>query len=529
MNRRATVLVVVFALLVTPVAVGTAVLHQPAAPMAESAVADFDDRLQRYDRSHGPSVDRQVRVVVEFDRSARLPQPDSFAVDRIYTQQGDRVMRGSAPMTTIQRLSEDPRTRSIRIISDGPNRNDATSAGVAAVGADRFHARNVTGENVTVGIIDSDFRVSHPDIASHVGAYRPFGQDGDWKHGTAVASVVADTAPDARLQLAAVGPTTSAAEYRDAIEWLRGNGADVIVDAGSYYGQPGDGSGEIAAIAERAAEDVVFVTSAGNHASRYWTGNHSGGGYVSFAEDRQGNYLNGGEPMSGSVSVSLRWDGWPETDTDYDLVLFRSRSGKDEIVTRATGHDGRPFEYLHATVPEGRYYVSVVAAEPSAENVTLELFANRGVAYGSPGVLTAPATADGVLAIGAAHNGSVREYSVSGADLVAPDAVAAESIAVQGGTSFAAPYAAGVAALVLSQNPDAAPRDIRALLRMTASDMGPFGRDDRSGNGLLNAAAIDSLLSKSAGGAVAATAATDESGADADAGGGAANQTDANA
>lgn len=57
------------------------------------------------------------------------------------------------------------------------------------------------------------------------------------------------------------------------------------------------------------------------------------------------------------------------------------------------------------------------------------------------------------------------------------------------GTSFASPTAAGVAALLLSQNPDWTPFTIEARLTGTARDMGTVGRDDVTGWGLVNAQA----------------------------------------
>ena len=55
------------------------------------------------------------------------------------------------------------------------------------------------------------------------------------------------------------------------------------------------------------------------------------------------------------------------------------------------------------------------------------------------------------------------------------------------GTSFASPYAAGVAALVLSQNPNFTPAQVENRMQATARDISSAGYDESSGYGLPNA------------------------------------------
>lgn len=55
------------------------------------------------------------------------------------------------------------------------------------------------------------------------------------------------------------------------------------------------------------------------------------------------------------------------------------------------------------------------------------------------------------------------------------------------GTSAACPQASGVAALMLSVNPNLTAKQVEDILFRTATDMGPKGRDDNYGYGLVNA------------------------------------------
>lgn len=57
------------------------------------------------------------------------------------------------------------------------------------------------------------------------------------------------------------------------------------------------------------------------------------------------------------------------------------------------------------------------------------------------------------------------------------------------GTSQAAPHVTGVAALVLSIHPEFTPAQVTDAIEKTATDLGPPGRDDHYGYGLVNAAA----------------------------------------
>src|SRR5262249_10616428 len=55
------------------------------------------------------------------------------------------------------------------------------------------------------------------------------------------------------------------------------------------------------------------------------------------------------------------------------------------------------------------------------------------------------------------------------------------------GTSYASPYAAGVAALILSQHPGITPDQVEEMMITTCTDMGPPGYDTEFGYGMINA------------------------------------------
>jgi subtilisin family serine protease len=143
-----------------------------------------------------------------------------------------------------------------------------------------------------------------------------------------------------------------------------------------------------------------------------------------------------------------------------------------------------------------------------------------------PGVLF-PANIPGVITVGAINaNGAIWNYSSRGPemDLVAPSGGGGNQVSYQGcqipdgnivtidrmgdlgytadnntftfnGTSAACPQVAGVAALMLSLNPNLTQNQVRTMLQQSATDMGAPGFDDAFGFGRLNARrAVDAAL-----------------------------------
>ncbi len=124
-----------------------------------------------------------------------------------------------------------------------------------------------------------------------------------------------------------------------------------------------------------------------------------------------------------------------------------------------------------------------------------------------------PGNVNNVITVGAINNnGNIWSYSNTGSsmDLVAPSGDAGNGLTGDirtidrmgnlgyyttnytgtfGGTSAAAPQVAGVAALMLSVNPNLTETQVRTILQQTATDMGAVGFDNTYGYGRVNACA----------------------------------------
>jgi hypothetical protein len=109
-----------------------------------------------------------------------------------------------------------------------------------------------------------------------------------------------------------------------------------------------------------------------------------------------------------------------------------------------------------------------------------------------PNVIAVTATDinDGLLA--QANRGRHIAVAAPGVDILVPAPNAQYQIT--SGTSVAAAHVSGVAALLIERKPDADPAIIRKALQTTAKDLGPRGRDDQFGWGLVDPyAAVQSL------------------------------------
>ncbi|WP_435115021.1 S8 family serine peptidase [Halolamina sp. C58] len=395
-----------------------------------------------------------------------------FVVVVVVSSVSFAVPVGSSSQQLVRGPPNDALADAIRSSPDPPEESSDPDplSGFGAV-----HEAGVTGDGVRVGVIGSQFspggRLGESVVATRTFADRSPGLAVDSTHDTAVAEIVARTAPDSELYLASIGLEGGPAAYERAVSWLRENEVDVVVDAGSYFPRTAEGMARLNEAAAAAAEnDTAFVTSAGNYAERHWAGTGNEG-WLAFANDTRYNTLGEGE-IAGGVSLRLYWEG----NADYDLFLYRAENGEDPLIAKSATNEtgnGSHTEAIDATVPEGRYYVAVQGG-PDAGESTVDLFSSRhelGISSDGGGMV-APATAEGVIAVGAvdAVTGEPRSYSSTGPrlDISAPGAVDTNTAGEMYGSSVAAPLVAGALTLMLAENESLSPAEAQRVFRNTA-------------------------------------------------------------
>ena len=378
-----------------------------------------------------------------------------------------------------------------------------------------WHAEGLTGRGVKVAVIDGGFtglaeRQADGDLPANV-VTQDFCNGKlatESEHGTAVAEIVHEMAPEAELYLLCIGSETDLAA---AVAYARAQGVRVINHSMGWEGPfRNDGSGTVGAIVAAArASGILWVNSAGNEGDTHWTGAFAdrGGAHAWDANGDLGNTFVW--PDGSEICGFLKWDEWPAGVSDFDLGLFLS--GSNTLLASSEEEQGQgggepPFETVCATQSSGTDLTVFwairgydVRSSPRIDLVSWSPPLEHVVAAGSIG---APASSPAAFAVGALcwQSRQLEPYSSQGPTVdgrVKPEIVGHDSVsgATYGsfaacpsafaGTSASAPEIAGAAALVNQLFPALGPDQIQEYLMRSARDLGAPGLDSVYGAGEL--------------------------------------------
>ncbi|MCX6024300.1 MAG: S8 family serine peptidase [Chloroflexi bacterium] len=383
-----------------------------------------------------------------------------------------------------------------------------TGEGVAASGADLWHSAGYTGRGVRIGILDAGFARYSELLGSELPGFvtvplpgEPVYRDitgGGQIHGTAVAEIVHETAPDASLVLVNY---SNDIDFPAAVAYLRSQGVDLITNStGSFLWGPGDGTGPVNDAVTAAVQSGVFFSQAsGNHAQRHWSGAYAdsdGDGWNNFAADLNSNAFSQSVTAGTPIQVELKWDDpYNNACNDFDLYVldaaFQIVAGSSGWQDCARNPGQHPVEAVSFTAPStGAYRIAVArfdyAGNPAPRpNARLDLYSfTHELSLRTPaGSLVIPADNAAATTAGAYNwgtPGAIESYSSQGPtldgrakpDLVGPDHVSTSPLTFGtfSGTSAAAPHVGAAAALFKQAQPGATPAQIKAFLKGRATD-----------------------------------------------------------
>ncbi|HSO29421.1 MAG TPA: S8 family serine peptidase [Candidatus Sulfomarinibacteraceae bacterium] len=430
-----------------------------------------------------------------------------------------RTIEGYVLPGHLERLAAVPGVLAVRAI-----RTPITDAFVGQApgihGALPWQQALYTGRGVKIGILDTSF----DGMAIRLGTELPsavesicFAQIGiastnladcvtpGENHGTAVAESIIDMAPNVSLY---VSNARSPADLATAITWMTSAGVRVInysLVSTTLLDGMGDGTSpysnsDYSLVDLAVAGGALFVAAAGNSGETSWMGpgaDANANGWLDFAPGDESNNLvmNAGD----QIGVAIRW---ATAASDYDLSIWKDGTKLAESAAYQS-ETGDPLELLEFTAPSaGTFGISIrYAGGPAAATMRLLVHgATTALTYRTTtGSLPAPADSrnPGMVTVGAVRYTTpsvIEPYSSRGPtldgrikpDLVAVDCVDTTVAAGFCGTSQAAPFASGAAALLLEADPTLAPATLATILKQRAVPTGTPVPNNDFGYGLLS-------------------------------------------
>ena len=453
----------------------------------------------------------RVRVVIETSNPAlaresvravggRIERNAAGLVQAIVTPRAETALAGKAGVDRVR----------------PPYAQIQTAVGGEQVGvtlAAAWHEKGFTGKGIKVAVLDGGFkglaeRQASGDLPANVVTQDFCGGQllGEEDHGTAVAEIVHEMAPDAQLYLACVGTEVDLAA---AEAWAKSQGVTVINHSAGWEGPyRDDGGGPVGAVvADARANGILWVNSAGNEAMTHWSGSYAPNGswHMWSPNGDMGNSFIW--PNGMDICGFLKWDEWPSGISDFDLGLLLS--GSNSLLAVSEGNQGvgqPPFEAMCWRQTSGRDLVVFwairgyrVTTSPRLDLVSWSPTLQYAVAAGS---IATPASSPAAFAVGALcwQSRGLEPYSSQGPTIdgrTKPDIVGHDSVSGStyggfsscpsafAGTSASSPEVAGAAALVKQAYPNLNPDQLKAYLMRAARDLGDAGVDNVYGAGEL--------------------------------------------
>lgn len=490
----------------------------------------------------------EVLVVIEATSEAAVSQ----VLQRVRELGGrEELSYGSwvqafVPILQLEKLAELPEVQFIRApVRPVFDQGSVISEGVKLIGSQSWNRAGLTGRGVKVGILDNFGgyegllgRELPPRERVTARSFRSDGkmaEDAEDNHGTAVAEIIYDVAPDSQFLLTAFETDV---EFRQATDWLIDQRVDVINTSLSFRSGCFTGPGLFEpTIAKARQNGVLWVTSAGNDGDSHWEGSWrdgNGNNRHEFSGSDETLTLDAklfegevrGEKRA--IAVFLIFLAWEAPCTgasdDYNLVIFPEEAPSVRASSDWLWRSGIPIKWIavvfHTTPSQvgsvQKFSIVIEKKRAAASSARLDLVISQCLIclnaeylapQGSVGI-GEPRISPNAFTVGAFYQstGDLTSYSGRGPTKdgrIKPDITAPSHVSTitygryrggreQGftGTSAATPHVAGAAALVKQAFPHYTPAQIQRFLEDRAEDRGSSGKDNDWGAGQLVLGAV---------------------------------------
>ena len=392
-----------------------------------------------------------------------------------------------------------------------------TSEGLVGIGVTDWQAAGHTGAGTKVAILDLGFdgwdTLPEGELPANVEAMG-FNQtgalDSGTDHGTQMAEIVHDVAPEASLVLI----TFNDNYMGEMVDWLLANEVDVVSMSLEWTDGPLDGTHWSSEHIQRGIDaGITWVVAAGNSAKRHHVGttvDKDGDGWVEldnvsteFNEFRMAD--------SASADLLLTWD---DAATDLDLCVFDMETlteGEPTQVDCADGPQGggepaiEAMTITNSSDASRRFGYSISHFSGDEVIYDTRIWGSGYLQFCNPAAsIGVPANMTDALTVGAVAWNTLELQPYSGwgpnmqgvlkPDVVAPDQITTSQWAgvSNTGTSYAAPHVAGVAALMIGAMPELTPAQVKQRLKDRASQAD--APDHRQGWGIVALGSLPSSI-----------------------------------
>jgi len=360
------------------------------------------EALPQVAEGHGVTLEAdKVTVIVEpvSGYVSSISRAGIIAIGGKVEASSRQLMRVQIPVDRLESLADKVSGIAFIRLPYRPRPFAVTSQGVALTGAGDFHTAGYYGQGTKVAVIDLGFdgyteARNAGELASVVYThdYTGSGFEADYVHGTAVAEIVEDMAPQADLHLLKISDEV---DLGNAVTYCISNGVHIINHSVGWYNTNFyDGTGTIGDMVETArANDILWVNAAGNEAADgHWQGAFvdsdldgyldlgSGTDYVDTDAIDEGStiYAAAGD----TIYISMAWDDWdyaPDSGSnqDYDLYLYDSSGGIADYSYDTQSGTQEPTEYISHFVQDTGYYEIVIHNWSASNNPDIEIFVYR--------------------------------------------------------------------------------------------------------------------------------------------------------